>query len=210
MKTKLCNTRSAVIGLTLLLINAGPVLAGSITLNGTTQNSCAYSTFSVDSNGDLTATCVTSSPPPLTPSCTLSASPTTVNAGSSSILTASCSPAATSYAWTGAGTENFTTGGTVTPTANTTYTVRGTNGDGAGNIASRTVSIAVQQGLTCGAVPTSTSPIDIIKRWNYAFETINFIPHNYKNEPVSYMAYLKLIQANKPTIIILPGLPNCW
>lgn len=208
MNTKLINTRSAVIGLA-LLINAGPVLAGFITLSGATGNSCDYSNVSVNSSGDLTATCVASSSPAptLTPTCTLSASPTSVSAGSTSILTASCSPAATSYAWTGAGTENFTTGGSVAPTVATTYTVRGTNDSGPGNTASRTVSIAVvtpPPTSGSGSTPTSSSPIDIIKRWNYAFETINFIPHNYKNEPVSYMAYLKLIQSNKPGIILLP------
>jgi len=209
MNTKLINKRSAAIGLALLMFNAGPVLSASLTLSGTTQNSCAYSTLTFDSNGDATATCVATSPPAptQTPTCTLSASPTTVNAGSASTLTASCSPAATSYEWTGADTGSFTSGGTVTPTATTTYTVRGTNIHGAGNIASRTVSIAVvtpPPTSGSGPAPTSSSPIDIIKRWIYAFETRNFIPHNYKNEPVSYMAYLKLIQSQKPTIMFLP------
>jgi len=212
MNTKLMNKRSAVIGFALLMFNAGPVLASSITLIGTTGNSCDYSTFTVDSSGNTTATCVASSSLPQPPTCTLSASPTTVNAGSSSILTASC-PAAETYVWTGAGTEGFTSGGSVTPTVTTTYTVRGTNGNGSGNTASRTVSIAVvtpPPTSSCGPVPTSSSSIDIIKRWNYAFETLNYIPHNLKNEPVSYMAYLKQIQASKPTIMFLPGLPTCW
>jgi hypothetical protein len=208
MNTKLSNRRSAVIGLALLMFNVGPVLASSITLNGATGNTCDYSAFTVDSNGDLTATCVTTSPTPTpTPQCTLSASPSTISAGATSILTASCSPVATSYVWTGAGTENFTSGGSVTPTVSTTYTVIGTNGNGSGNTASRTVSIAVvtpPPPTGSGPAPTSSSPIAMIKRWIYAFETENFIPHNYKNEPVSYMAYLKLIQSAKPTVIRLP------
>ena len=210
MNTKFINTRSAVIGFALLMFNAGPVLAGSITLSGATGNSCAYSNVSVNSNGDLTATCVASSPPTLTPTCTLAASPSTINSGSFSTLTASCSPAATSYAWSGAGTVNFTSGGTVAPTVTTTYTVRGTNIDGPGNIASATVSIAVvtpppPTGSGSGPAPTSSSPITEIKRWNYAFETVNKYPfHDTKQEPVSYMAYNKIIQAQKPTIILLP------
>lgn len=211
MNTKLINTRSAVIGFALLIFNAGSVLAASITLSGATGNSCAYSNVSVNSSGDLTATCVASSslPPTLTPTCTLAASPSTINSGSFSTLTASCSPAATLYEWTGAGTGSFTSGGTVTPTVTATYTVRGTNGDGPGNIASATVSIAVVTPPPppggSGSAPTSSSPIAEIKRWNYAFETVNKYPfHDTKQEPVSYMAYNKLIQAHKSTIILLP------
>ena len=37
------------------------------------------------------------------PSCTLTASPSTISAGQSSTLTATCNPAATSYAWTNTG-----------------------------------------------------------------------------------------------------------
>lgn len=204
MNTKLINTRSAVIGFALLMFNAGPVLAGFITLSGATGNSCDYSNVTVDSNGNLTASCVTSSQPTVGPTCTLAVSPS----GSFSTLTASCSPAATSYAWSGANTVNFTSGGTVAPTVTTTYTVRGTNGNGPGNIASATVSIAVvtpPPPTGSGPVPTPNSPIAEIKRWNYAFETVNKYPfHDTRQEPVAYMSYNKLIQASKPTIIFLP------
>ena len=68
------------------------------------------------------------------PFCTLSASPSTITSGSSSILTASCSPAATSYVWTGGTCAGNATGScTAMPTMTTAYTVVGSNGAGAGN-----------------------------------------------------------------------------
>lgn len=76
------------------------------------------------------------------PICTLNANLTSVAAGSASTLTANCSPAATSYVWTGgacAGTTAATC--TVTPTATTMYTVAGVNAGGTGNAASATVTV---------------------------------------------------------------------
>jgi hypothetical protein len=77
------------------------------------------------------------------PVCTLLASPAAIVAGGSSTLTANCSPAATSYNWTGG-----TCGGssaascTVTPAVTTTYTVAGINTGGTGTAASATVSVS--------------------------------------------------------------------
>ncbi|MBK7282973.1 hypothetical protein [Candidatus Aalborgicola defluviihabitans] len=66
----------------------------------------------------------------------------TVSLGSASTLTANCSPAATSYNWTG-GTcaSNLTASCSVTPSATTAYSVTGTNADGAGNTASASVTV---------------------------------------------------------------------
>ena len=77
-----------------------------------------------------------------TPTCTLTASPTSVSAGGTSLLTASCSPAATSYTWTG-GTCTGTTSAscTVTPSTTTIYTVAGVNASGSGTAASATVTV---------------------------------------------------------------------
>ncbi len=77
------------------------------------------------------------------PTCVLSASSTLVSAGSTSILTASCSPAATSYLWVG-GTCAGTSGAscTVTPSATTLYTVAGVNSAGSGAVAAVTVTVA--------------------------------------------------------------------
>lgn len=80
-----------------------------------------------------------STPPP---SCTLTASPASLTAGASTTLTASCSPAASTYTWTGgscAGTSAATC--TASPAASTTYTVQGSNAGGAGNVASATVTV---------------------------------------------------------------------
>lgn len=76
-----------------------------------------------------------------TPQCTLSASPATITAGGSSMLTATCTPAATSYAWTGTSFGPAISSGSVSPSATTTYTVRGSNGVGAGNTASVTLTV---------------------------------------------------------------------
>ncbi len=77
------------------------------------------------------------------PQCSLSASPTTIAAGATSTLTASCNPAATSYIWTNTGFAATAASGSVAPAVTTTYSVMGSNAAGNGNSASVTVSIAV-------------------------------------------------------------------
>ena len=75
------------------------------------------------------------------PVCTLTANPATVLPGQSSTLTASCSPAATSFSWTGGTCAGVTTSScTVSPTVATSYSVTGTNSFGS-NTASAEVSI---------------------------------------------------------------------
>lgn len=75
------------------------------------------------------------------PTCTLAASPSTIHVGQSSTLIASCSPAATSYAWTNTGFPTTIAIGTVSPTVTTTYSVVGSNATGSGNRASATVTV---------------------------------------------------------------------
>lgn len=91
-------------------------------------SSCDYDKVEVDSNGKLSVTCSTK------PTCTLSASPSTVATGTLSTLTAVCSSSSgviTSYQWTGAGcTQEKTASCKVTPTIDTTYTVTATDADG--------------------------------------------------------------------------------
>ena len=79
---------------------------------------------------------------PATPVCSLSASPASIFAGGSTTLAASCTPAATSYVWTG-GTcaGNITNSCTVTPAGTASYTVQGSNAAGNGNIASAGVTV---------------------------------------------------------------------
>jgi hypothetical protein len=77
------------------------------------------------------------------PVCTLSASPSSVNVGGSSTLTARCSPAATSYTWTDYPCYGIIAAScTVTAYYTTTYSVVGTNADGSGNPVSATVTVA--------------------------------------------------------------------
>ncbi len=76
-----------------------------------------------------------------TPVCSLSATPSSINAGGSSTLVASCSPAATSYSWTNTGFSSSTSGGVVSPSVTTTFRVIGSNSAGAGNSASATVTV---------------------------------------------------------------------
>ncbi len=78
---------------------------------------------------------------PAVPVCTLAASPTTINLGDSSTLTASCTPPATSYAWTNAAFATSASGGSVSPTATTSYSVVGHNAAGDGVSASATVTV---------------------------------------------------------------------
>ena len=96
-----------------------------------------------------------------TPVCTLAATPPTISPGGIALLSASCSPAATSYIWTG----GYCTGAnaasntcmnspdsnrTVSPTVTTTYAITGRNASGMGSAASATVTVAT---------PTSTGTV---------------------------------------------------
>lgn len=77
----------------------------------------------------------------LVPSCSLGANPAVVQPGASSTLTAYCTPQPTSYVWSAnTGFSSSATGGTVSPTQNTTYTVQGVNANGSGNVAAVTVN----------------------------------------------------------------------
>ena len=77
-----------------------------------------------------------------TPICELTASPNIISAGGFSTLAATCTPAATSYFWTDSGFDSAASEGSVSPSQTTTYTVKGFNAVGAGNVASVTISVA--------------------------------------------------------------------
>ena len=94
-----------------------------------------------------------------TPVCVLTASPTSINAGSSTLLTASCSPAATSYSWTNTGFGSGTSSGLVSPFATATYTVTGTNAAGVGNTANATISVATSALIPDLEVTGLTAPV---------------------------------------------------
>ncbi|CAH1211417.1 conserved exported hypothetical protein [Candidatus Nitrotoga sp. BS] len=211
MNSKVMITKAAPIVLAVLMAYSLSAQAGTVTLTGVTTNTCAsYTGFSSDANGNLTVVCSgeAEQAPSVAPSCTLTASPSTISEGASSTLIANCTPAATSYVWAGV---NFTgAGGNVTPTSTTTYSVTGSNSVGSGNTALREVTVTagspppVQGGSSGKTTPTSQSSLTEIRAWNYAFSILNNIPPNAKVEQVGYMAYLKLIQSGKPTQIFLP------
>ncbi|MDP2759323.1 MAG: BACON domain-containing carbohydrate-binding protein, partial [Sideroxyarcus sp.] len=118
--------------------------------NGTVAYSVAANTGSSSRTGTLTIAGITftltqSGSSLTSPNCALAASPASLSAGEISTLTASCSPAATSYTWTGgncAGNATNTCSATSAAAGITTYTVRGTNAAGSGNTASVTVTFA--------------------------------------------------------------------
>jgi hypothetical protein len=83
---------------------------------------------------------VTAAPVAL-PVCQLTASPTTISAGSSATLQASCSPAVTTYQWSGACASVTGATCTVAPTVTTTYSVTGSNATGSSTPASATVTV---------------------------------------------------------------------
>ena len=78
--------------------------------------------------------------------CTLSANPASIRLGGSSVLKASCVPAATSYVWHGGNCAD-NTGATcvVSPPTTTTYAVTGSNAAGASSTARATVTPVVVQ-----------------------------------------------------------------
>lgn len=76
------------------------------------------------------------------PICTINATPSVIVSGETSTLTASCTPAATSYVWTGGSCAGSTLATcTVAPSANTTYTLAGSNAGGTGAAASAIVTV---------------------------------------------------------------------
>src|ERR1035437_4934581 len=74
------------------------------------------------------------------PQCALSANPAIISAGASSTLTASCSPAATSFEWTGGTCDGTTSSNcTVTPSVTAPYSVIGIVAGATSNAASTAV-----------------------------------------------------------------------
>ena len=114
-----------------------------------------------------------SAPAAAPPTCTLTATPSTIIIGQSSVLTATCSPAATSYAWTNAGFGFGPTvaTGNVKPLETTTYSVVGSNADGSGNTASATVTVLPDTEpptVPTGLSATGVSPVRINLAWTAA------------------------------------------
>lgn len=94
--------------------------------------------------GNVAAAATTVLPAPLTPNCTLTATPSVIVSGGSSTLTASCDMPVTSYAWTNTGFATTAASGSVSPASTTTYSVTGVNANGNGNTVSVTVNVIPQ------------------------------------------------------------------
>lgn len=103
------------------------------------------------------------------PVCTLVAAPSSISSGGSSKLTVSCTPAATSYVWSGTpvGFGTTTTSSNVSPTSTTSYSVKGTNAAGTGNSASVAVTVASSGGSAAPAAPVSAAPACTLTQSNF-------------------------------------------
>ena len=116
---------------------------------------------------------------PATPTCTLTAAPASIAAGGTSTLTASCSPLATSYTWTGGtcvGTNSLASC-TVTPVETTNYAVAGTNSTGTGPAANATVTVISPFASTITGVAQ-----------NYGSATISFTTPSNGGSPITNYA----------------------
>jgi len=125
---------------------------------------------------------------PSAPACTLTATPASISPGDTSTLTANCSPAATSYVWTGgtcAGTRAASC--VVTPSASTTYTVAGINSAGAGAAASATVTVTV---------PAFISQSDCLFNWAEENYPSQFAPAGAISNTVAPYYYRYYPQTN--------------
>ncbi|MHB9103066.1 MAG: hypothetical protein ACYC2E_16350, partial [Sulfuricella sp.] len=136
-------------------IEASGVVKCTVTGGTTLLHSCAGDIV-IDSKGVVrcSATAATA-----VPACALTAAPGSIAAGGASTLTASCTPAATSYLWSSA--TNFASnasGGIVSPSATTTYSVKGVNAAGTGSSASAVVTVngTAQAPTAPTAPPTCT------------------------------------------------------
>ena len=118
--------------------------------------SCRVQTVSTIGVSNWSAGSNLVTPPTVPPTCTLTATPASIVQGSTALLTANCSPAATSYLWSSnTGFGSTVAIGTVSPSATTTYTVTGSNPAGLGNTASTNVYLGVaSQSIIFGAAPT--------------------------------------------------------
>ncbi len=140
------------VGVTGYRVYRNGVLIGSPTATSysdtglTPSTTYAYTVAACDAAGNCSAQfappTAVATMPGVAPNCTLTASPTTLNAaGGTSTLTATCAPEANSYAWTNTGFASTVSSGTVSPTVSTTYSVVGSNAAGSGNTASATVTV---------------------------------------------------------------------
>jgi hypothetical protein len=149
MKLKL--TPLAILG-AIGALSVGTADAGQLTLNGTPQGD--VTNLTVDGSGNVVVTTGSPPPPGSPPSCSVQA-PSSATVNTSVSITASCSPAATSCAWTDDGPTPSGCGGSVTFTSTGTfhYQVQGTNANGTG-------SLSTQKTITVSDAPPPPPPGD--------------------------------------------------
>ena len=135
---------------------AGSVASGKVTPTKTTTYSVKGSNSAGASNTASVTVAVATTP---APTCTLAASEASVVPGTAVKLTATCSPAATSYTWGHTGFAASASSGSVTPTATTTYTVNGINATGSGSMASATVTVVLPPPPVCSLTASSSTVV---------------------------------------------------
>ncbi len=164
MKLNLIKTAITVFCGILLMIDMKYALAANLTMNvnGAAKSSCAYTSYSSDSSGNITVNCSSTEginiPQERVPQCSLASLLSPIIKGSTTDLVASCSPEATSYTWTNTGVATTNSPNvSVSPPITTTYTVVGTNATGSGNAATFTLPVIEP----VATVPSSCRIVDI-------------------------------------------------
>jgi C1A family cysteine protease len=135
---------------------ASNVASGKVTPTKTTTYSVKGSNSAGASNLASVTVAVATVP---APSCTLAASEKSVVPGTAVKLTATCTPAATSYVWGHTGFASSAAAGTVTPSATNTYTVSGVNATGTGSAASATVTVVIPPAPVCSLAASSNNVV---------------------------------------------------
>jgi hypothetical protein len=166
MKTNYLSIRAAVTAIGALccaiVLPSISHAAGGLSVNG--QNVCGSGTnMNLNPAGDIVVQCIPPNTGPATspPSCTVTVSPASIGAGSSSSITAACTPAATSWLWSvtaGGPAMSGPSASLVFPTPGTyVYTVTPSNAAGSGAPAAGSVIVTGGPPTTGDCTPISTS-----------------------------------------------------
>jgi hypothetical protein len=196
MKFKFMNARVAAITLSLMIVDAGSSQAATVILNGASNNSCTYTSFSANSSGEISITCATNpnnpTPPTVVPICNPTASVNPISAGAAT---------STTYAWSTNPSSGFTSSGSsvaVNPSVATTYSVIATNTVGPSTAKEVTVTISI--------VTHTPPPSGLLTKalWVAAFSELNDIPPS--RSTIAYLyEYFKTLYSNKPFGFKLPN-----
>lgn len=171
-----------------------------------TVNPSTTTTYSVRGSNSFgagsTASVTVNVNQPTLPSCTLSASPATINLGESSTLTANCNPAATSYIWTNTGFSSASASGTVSPTSTASYSVVGRNASGDSPSTPATVTVNALSEVT-SSTRVNASPLSLNRVTGKYSGT--FTVTNTSGSPIAGTLYIFFAL---PGGVTLPSLPT--